>query len=63
MGSVCNFFYILYELSDKIKMEKYCTVFYFVKFVFFSFYFFFDFVKSLLIKINILISCTIVDIL
>lgn len=44
---------IVYELSDKIKMEKYCTVSHLVKFVFFPFYFFSDFVKSLLIKINI----------
>lgn len=61
MGSVCNSLYTLYESSDKIKMEKYCTVSHLVKFVFFPFYFFSDFVKSLLIKINILKSCTIVD--
>lgn len=59
MGSVCNSLYTLYESSDKIKMEKcctQCTVSHLVKFVFFPFYFFSDFVQSLLIKINILIS-------
>lgn len=50
MGCVCNSFYTLYDSSDKIKMEKYCTVSHLVKFVFFPFYFFSDFVKSLLIK-------------